>query len=467
MPSFHDFSRQLSFPAAIVAAALVLFLDDGLCFPQGKVVGYYASWHASALPYDKLEYANLTDIIVSFGIPDTNGSISYDSGIPFPQLVASAHSTGTKVLISLGGAGSGGAFSAATADSAKRANLISNVVSFLQENQYDGVDVDWETPSNATEAAQLTSLIQEMRARFERIDTSWLITMAIPATSYGGQHFDIQNLVGCVNWFNVMSYDFVGSWDSYSGHNSPLYQAANDPNQAGSDSNAVAYWISRGGRGTPIPKSKLVLGIPFYAVQFNAPGLYRKLTNTTTSNPYYPDVLNDLSSGWTYHWDDISQVPYLLNNDSTQFITFEDTNSVKLKIQYVLRQQLGGVMIWELSQDIYQGGQPLLETISSAMKSPTGISSEPRVASGYKLFENYPNPFNPTTTIMFSIPQSGFVKIEVYDVLGRAVETLVDGPVGAGEHEVSLDASGLSSGVYFYRMTCGGFAQTNKMLLIK
>ena len=248
---------------------------------QEKIVGYYASWNSANLPYDKIEYSNLTHIIVAFGTPNADGSISFDDGIPFSQLDSAAHAAGTKVMISLGGASSDANFSSATGDSALRASLINNVVTFLQNNNYDGVDIDWETPSNSTETAQLTSLIQEMRAKFNKTDSAWLITMAIPPGSYGGQNIDITSLVNSVDWFNVMCYDFVGSWSTYAGFNSPLYQDPGDPNQAGSDSTAMVYWVSRESRSTAIPRNKLVLGIPFYSVQFNSTGLYQTLTQHT------------------------------------------------------------------------------------------------------------------------------------------------------------------------------------------
>ncbi|HUI29510.1 MAG TPA: glycosyl hydrolase family 18 protein [Candidatus Acidoferrales bacterium] len=450
-----------------VYAAITVCIFGSATYASVKVVGYYTSWNASTLPFDKIEYSNLTHIIIAFGTPNADGSISLDTGIPFPQLVSAAHSAGTKVLISLGGAGSGTSFSSATKDSALRASLIKNVVSFLQENNYDGVDIDWETPSDSAETAQLTSLIKEMRAEFTQVDSSWLITMAIPAGSYGGQYIDIRGLVGLVDWFNVMCYDFVGSWSTYAGHNSPLYQAQNDPNQAGSDSTAVVYWVSRGSRQISIPRNKLILGIPFYSVQFNAADLYQKLTNTTTSNPYYADVMNDLISGWTYHWDNICQVPYLTNIGSGQFITFEDTNSVKLKVEYALRQQLGGIMIWELSQDLYNGSQSLLETIGGTVRELTSISPRSTVASDYRLYENYPNPFNPTTSIIYQLSSSSSVTLKVYDVLGREVKILVNEVEEPGRYRVEFDASNLSGGTYFYRLMAGDFSQTKKMLLLK
>lgn len=84
-----------------------------------------------------------------------------------------------------------------------------------------------------------------------------------------------------------------------------------------------------------------------------------------------------------------------------------------------------------------------------------------------KLGQNYPNPFNPTTTIQYSIPQNQHVTMDVYDMLGRRVSRLVDGTVSAGHHEVTFDASGLSSGMYIYRLQTPGNVLTRKLTVIK
>ncbi|MCL4548606.1 MAG: matrixin family metalloprotease [Bacteroidetes bacterium] len=80
---------------------------------------------------------------------------------------------------------------------------------------------------------------------------------------------------------------------------------------------------------------------------------------------------------------------------------------------------------------------------------------------------NYPNPFNPTTTINYQIPENGFVTIKVYDVLSKEVATLVSGNKSAGYYSVNFDASKLTSGVYIYTINVNGFAQSKKMLLMK
>ncbi|TVQ74346.1 MAG: T9SS C-terminal target domain-containing protein [Balneolaceae bacterium] len=85
----------------------------------------------------------------------------------------------------------------------------------------------------------------------------------------------------------------------------------------------------------------------------------------------------------------------------------------------------------------------------------------------FRLYGNYPNPFNPSTRIAFALPGQEHVRLEVYDVLGRRVALLVDEVRAAGQHSVDFDATALTSGVYLYRITAGDFNQTRKMMLMK
>jgi len=85
----------------------------------------------------------------------------------------------------------------------------------------------------------------------------------------------------------------------------------------------------------------------------------------------------------------------------------------------------------------------------------------------FSLEQNYPNPFNPSTTIEYSIPESGNVTLKVFDVLGNEVATLVNGQNEAGKHKVEFDATGFNSGVYFYRIENGSSVETKKLVLLK
>jgi hypothetical protein len=89
------------------------------------------------------------------------------------------------------------------------------------------------------------------------------------------------------------------------------------------------------------------------------------------------------------------------------------------------------------------------------------------VARAITLHQNYPNPFNPITTIKYELPKSSEVRLSVYDILGREVSVLINERRDAGVHEVKFEGSGLSSGVYFYRLTVGSYTQTRKLVLVR
>ena len=85
----------------------------------------------------------------------------------------------------------------------------------------------------------------------------------------------------------------------------------------------------------------------------------------------------------------------------------------------------------------------------------------------HTLLDNYPNPFNPTTLIEFSVPQATYTTLTVYDVLGREIQTLVNGVIKAGNHTAFFDAGDIPSGVYLYTIQSGTFSETKKMMLLK
>lgn len=110
------------------------------------------------------------------------------------------------------------------------------------------------------------------------------------------------------------------------------------------------------------------------------------------------------------------------------------------------------------------------------LKNNTTITSLENLTQ-FSLAQNYPNPFNPSTTIEYILPQSGFVTLKVYNILGKEIATLVNEQIDAGKHKVDFDASGLNSGVYFYKLLvsdlqgkdgkAGEFVETKKMILLK
>ena len=108
-------------------------------------------------------------------------------------------------------------------------------------------------------------------------------------------------------------------------------------------------------------------------------------------------------------------------------------------------------------------------TFYPAGSYPTSVEniSEQFAVDGYNLYQNYPNPFNPGTSISFSLPQAGQTKITVYDMLGREVTILVNDQLDAGIHQTMFDGTGLSSGVYVYRIESGSFVKAKQMILLR
>lgn len=116
-----------------------------------------------------------------------------------------------------------------------------------------------------------------------------------------------------------------------------------------------------------------------------------------------------------------------------------------------------GTSGWQLSNSISRG---FPNTI-------TNVEDEFNPDSEYRLNQNYPNPFNPTTTISYSIPMTSNVSLKIFNVVGREVATLVNESKSAGSYSINFNASGLSSGVYFYQLTTASFSATKKFILVK
>lgn len=115
---------------------------------------------------------------------------------------------------------------------------------------------------------------------------------------------------------------------------------------------------------------------------------------------------------------------------------------------------------------IEKGDQPRFDLLIVA-EGEIGMESLGIVPDTFTLDQNYPNPFNPTTVISYQLPISSEVRLEVYDMLGRNVATLVNGQVPAGQHTVNFDASNLSSGIYLYRLQAGARVMSRRLTVVK
>jgi len=201
-------------------------------------------------------------------------------------------------------------------------------------------------------------------------------------------------------------------------------------------------------------------------------------STSNTDNPLPVELLaytgESTFEGAVLQWQTASEVDNLgfsIWKDGVELASFSDTPSLRgrgttteeTRYRFVdPKVKVGEVHQYQLRQTDLNGTVHELGTVTLTITTAVA----PRE---YSLSQNYPNPFNPTTVITYSLKESGNVTLELFDVLGRKVATLVNARQEAGSYTQSLNAAryGLSTGMYFYRLQAGGFVATKKMLLVK
>jgi hypothetical protein len=171
------------------------------------------------------------------------------------------------------------------------------------------------------------------------------------------------------------------------------------------------------------------------------------------------------STGWIggYMGADSSLISYTTNAGANWTLQKKNFDSRVRKI-FFLNESTGWVTLYD-----WGNPAPLNKRIMKTTTSGITVISKILgvIPEKYSLGQNYPNPFNPMCNVQFSMYNAGQVKLVVYDVQGREVQTLVNEKLIAGTYEVKFDGSMLNSGVYFYKLMTDGFTETKKMLLIK
>jgi hypothetical protein len=188
----------------------------------------------------------------------------------------------------------------------------------------------------------------------------------------------------------------------------------------------------------------------------------------TTPIFYYCDIQDTIEVSASFGTGVISEDPHFRDAENGDFHLMStacgdsvDSPCIDVGDPYILDSLLDcswGLGGLRSDMGAYGGGDSTLQAIDD-YQSP--LPTRP------SLLQNYPDPFNSSTTIEYGLPEAGWVEIEVYDLLGRKVKTLVDEEKQAGQYQVVWDASNYSSGVYFYRIEAGEFTETRKMILLK
>jgi Secretion system C-terminal sorting domain len=155
------------------------------------------------------------------------------------------------------------------------------------------------------------------------------------------------------------------------------------------------------------------------------------------------------------------------NNDCDLSNCDEVLNSVNSEIGKALLEskQDNYVYIYNHFTNAWKFAENILG--ANLKKESSDNSTEVLIPSKYDLSQNYPNPFNPSTTINYQLPENNHVTLQIYDIIGNLVTTLLDQDMEAGYHSTTWNAGNFASGVYFYRLVSGTFVSTKKLLLMK
>jgi hypothetical protein len=171
----------------------------------------------------------------------------------------------------------------------------------------------------------------------------------------------------------------------------------------------------------------------------------------------------------TWQLINISNVPYLQNSNTNFWVWYEVLNPAGTPHLLGWNENIHGE--GHFFANFGSGMQPSpYDFFARVVFQPvTGVENPdtPAQPKVFALFQNSPNPFNPTTSITFSLAKQGSAKLSVFDLMGREIRVLANGTYSAGEHTVTFDASDLSSGLYLYRLEADGKSLQNKMLLLK
>ena len=338
-----------------------------------KVIGYYADWTAARYPLATIPADKLTHVNYAFGKIGQDNRLTWNTGLANEQVypgdctqpgcphglfnqitVLEKKHHHLRFLISVGGWTDSGPFYEMAATEPARQTFARSCADFLERYpQFDGIDIDWEhpvqgglQPGDPRDARNYVLLLASLR---KAIGARKLLTVAASASPRGIDPIEYAEMAGILDWVNVMTYDFH-SGGKIAGFNSPLY---NHDDPTGSRRNlheAVQAIVSKG-----MPREKVLVGVPFYGRGWqgvDSVHAWSPVTATIRVGGYTTIATTFLKSPeYVRYWDDVAKVPWLYNASRKEWITYEDPQSMRLKGEYVVSQNLGGAMFWELSND--------------------------------------------------------------------------------------------------------------------
>jgi chitinase len=377
---------------------LVVILISGQPFGQNKeVIGCYQSWkwqqfpellNPYNIPYDKLTMINYSffyplesgeivgmdpaaDLYLLKGETDLLSTKIVSGG----SIIELAKEHGTKVVLSIGGWETSNNFPQVSADPQKRENFARWCVKHIQQFGFDGIDIDWEFPGykqhkgTDQDRENFTILLQTVRDSLQALEDksgkSLLLTVSLPAAAVHLLDIEVDKISSIADYLNIMTYDLHGSWGKISNHNSALYGPAQGDSARCLDGAFKLYHDTHN-----VQSDKITLCAAFFGYSYtNCSEIYGEHQGADTSlfkageDILYTQIAEKMDIFERY-WDAKAQAPYLISKSNSTLISLDDEESVALKSDYVIENNVGGIIIWPLMGDYLKDGTtPLLDVI--------------------------------------------------------------------------------------------------------
>ncbi|HLR26223.1 MAG TPA: glycoside hydrolase family 18 protein [Fodinibius sp.] len=333
----------------------------------------------------QIEATKITHINYAFANVNEEGEIFFRNPVEAGQQLArlqklKAKNPDLKLLVSVGGWGADG-FSDAALNKKSRAKFSQSAVAMIKNYGLDGIDLDWEFPGQpgpgityrAEDKQNFTLMLRSLRRQLDSLshkreltgDDRYLLTIASNDNQAFFEHTQMGRLHQYLDFINVMAYDMFTVGSETTGHHTGLYQSSPD-DPARTTAAAVQRHLDAG-----IPAHKIVVGVAFYGrswegVANQRHGLYQPFEKFYRFIQY--EELTDHyinKNGFKRYWDEAAKAPYLWNADKRIMVSYDDSESLRYKADYIKENNLGGVMYWHHS---YDPSQVLLDTLYENLK---------------------------------------------------------------------------------------------------
>ena len=332
---------------------------------------YYPNWRIyRQQPPSSLPISSITHIFYAFAKIDPEGNIGFSDEWADMQIdvdgtkgcIAAcrqlkAHNPHLKIIVSVGGGAASQHFAEMAHKKSSRLAFAHNAKTFLDTHHLDGLDIDWEHPSDRTQGADYIHLLSDLRSALP--SPAYTLTSALPAGTWALKNIDpISKAARSLDFINLMTYDFSGPWVPTAGYQSQLYTPAKPHNDAAHTScdSAVTYMLSQG-----IPEHKLLLGIPAYGRSFlGASRIGDKYSGSGGEDGVF-DYHQLPRPGAREHVDPQTVAAYCVGGDGG-FVTYDNVQTVREKAKYVKTKGLRGVFFWTGTGDRRAQGEGLVES---------------------------------------------------------------------------------------------------------